>query len=106
MLLQKIKNTLEYKIMEDSLSRASFRGKETFKLPAGAKVISKEVTVDVEEIENGFLVCKRTEFKYRMKERDYNDYGSITKKFFSKENPLTLDESLMEDSKESVADKF
>lgn len=92
--------------MENSLTRASFRGKETFKLPVGAKIISKEVTVDVEEIENGFLVCKRTEFKYQAKGKDYNDWGSITKKFFSKENPLTLDEDLMEDSKESIADKF
>ena len=91
--------------MEDSLSRASFRGKEKATLPKGAKVISKEVSIDVEEIENGFLICKRTEIKFQLPGKDYNDYHSITKKFFAKENPLTLDEGVMED-KTSVADKF
>lgn len=91
--------------MEDSLSRASFRGKEKSSLPKGAKIISKELSIDVEEIENGFLISKRVEMKYQLPNRDYNDYHSYTKKYFAKDNPLTLNEEVMDD-KTSIADKF
>lgn len=61
------------------------------KIPKGAEVLSTEHNVDVEEIENGFLICKRTTTKYIAPGKEYNDYASTTKKWYSETNPLTID---------------
>lgn len=89
----------------EGLKNASFKSKEKNELPAGAKVIKKTTRVDVEEIENGFLVTKTTDVEYQPKESKYTDYKYINKKYYSKTNPLNID---LEDigDKESIADKF
>lgn len=69
------------------------KSKDSFELPKGAKVVSKEVRVVIEEIENGFLVCKNHEIRYLRKDsegKEYTDYAHITKKYFSKVDPLTI----------------
>lgn len=86
------------------LKNASFTGKSKDTLPAGAKVIKQTTNVEVEEIENGFLVTKRTEYEYQMKDKGYTDWKTIYKKYYSKTNPLTID--LDDIGKESIADKF
>lgn len=87
------------------LKNASFTAKSKDNLPAGAKIIKQTTNVDVEEIENGFLITKRTEYEYQKKDKDYTDWKSIYKKYYSKTNPLTID---LDDigSKDSIADKF
>jgi hypothetical protein len=105
----------------EALTRATFKQKEVDNIPKGAKIISKDVSITVEEIENGFLVSKSTEIKYEFDKR--TDYSYITKKFYAKENPLEIDmeglddktlasnfleekESKKEKKEESLANKF
>lgn len=87
---------------KEALTRATFKQKEVDSVPKGAKILSKDVSITVEEIENGFLVCKSTEMKYEVDKR--TDYSYNTKKYFSKENPLDLDMSKFEDK--TLADNF
>ncbi len=72
----------------EALTRATFKQKEVDNLPKGAKILSKDVSVTVEEIENGYLVCKSTEVKYEYEKK--TDYSYNTKKYYSKENPLDI----------------
>lgn len=62
--------------------------KNSFVLPKGATVINKTVNIEVEEIENGFLIIKRVELKYKRSDKDYSDYEYINKKYFSETNPF------------------
>lgn len=71
------------------------------KVPAGSEILSRSTSVDIEEIENGFIINKRTEVKYMAPKKEYSDYCSYTKKWYSKTNPLTINS----DDKE-LADLF
>lgn len=64
--------------------------KEQKKVPDGATILSKTVRVETEEIENGWLITKNFDVKYKEKGKDYNDYAYYTKKWYSKDNPLTV----------------
>lgn len=86
----------------EALTRATFKQKEVDNIPKGAKILSKDVSISVEEIENGFLVCKSIELKYEHDKR--TDYSYNTKKYFSKENPLEID--MEKFSEKSLADNF
>lgn len=90
--------------MATELRNASFKTKKVQSVPTGAKIVSKETSVEVEEIENGFLINKRTEVTYKMKDQGYNDYMSIQKKYFSTTNPLQMD--LEKLKPETLVDKF
>jgi|GEM_PF-3976884 len=62
-------------------------------MPKGAKILGKETTVEVEQIENGFLIIKRTEVKYAYKTGagdERTDYYWETKKMYSKEDPVKI----------------
>lgn len=72
----------------EKLSRATFKQKEVNNIPKGVKILSKDVSVTVEEIENGYLVSKSTEVKYEYEKK--TDYSYNTKKYYSKENPLDI----------------
>lgn len=73
--------------MTEGIKRATFISKESNELPKGAKILKKEVTIEVEEIENGFLTVKRLEYKYKVGENI--DWKYITTKSYSKDNPAT-----------------
>lgn len=88
--------------MAEALSRASFKKKEINNIPKGAKVLNKEVSISVEEIENGFLISKSVEVKYEIEKR--TDYSYYTKKYFAKENPLEIDMDSFEEK--TLADNF
>lgn len=79
----------------EALTRATFKQKEVDNIPKGAKILSKDVSITVEEIENGFLVSKSTEVKYEHEKR--TDWSYITKKFYAKENPLEIDMEGLDD---------
>ena len=83
----------------EKLSRATFKQKEVNNIPKGAKILSKDVSVTVEEIENGYLVSKSTEVKYEYEKK--TDYSYNTKKYYSKENPLDINLNIL-----SLADKI
>lgn len=61
------------------------------KIPKGAEILNTEHSVDIEEIENGFLICKRTTTKYMAPGKEYSDYAYNTKKWYSEDNPLSID---------------
>lgn len=84
------------------LTRATFKQKEVDAIPEGANVLSKDVSLEVEEIENGFLILKRIEAKYQIKDR--TDYFYTTKKWFANENPLEIDMEAIEEK--TLADNF
>lgn len=72
-------------------------------IPPGATILSTNVTTDVEEIENGYLITKRSETKYKAKGNDYSDWHYETKKWYSEDDPLTIttdDKSLADAFKE------
>ena len=80
------------------LSRATFRSKEENKVPSGWEIVKKETRLEVEEIENGFLVVKSADIKY-LDENGNTQWCYPCKKYFSKTNPLKIEEK-------SLADKF
>ena len=79
----------------EALTRATFKQKEVDNIPKGSKVLSKDVSITVEEIENGFLVSKSTEVKYEYNKK--TDWCYHTKKFYAKENPLEIDMEGLDD---------
>lgn len=79
----------------------SYNGKETNRLPKGAKIMKKDYNIRVEEIENGFIICKSYNVEYTL--GDNKEYSYFEKKWFSEENPL--DVSLDEEDK-YLADEF
>jgi len=50
--------------MEDCIKSARLDQKKTFELPQGATITKKDVSVVVEEIENGFLIRKTYDIKW------------------------------------------
>jgi len=85
------------------IHRATFKSKEITDIPVGAKILSKELSINVEEIENGFLICKLSNLTYSHNEETC--FACITKKYFSKENPLNIITG-GEITSDSIADKF
>lgn len=81
---------------------ASFKGKSKDKLPEGAEKISEEYSLRVEEIENGFIIVKNYDIKYKLGES--TDYLYYHKTWFSKENPLSIE--LEEDEEGNLEDNF
>lgn len=68
-------------------------------VPKGAEILKTETRVTVEEIENGFIITKSVETKYRIKESEHSDWDYNTKKYYSKTDPLEIklnDKSLAE----------
>ena len=79
------------------------------KLPAGAVVESKETSIRIEEIDNGFISVKRIEYKYSMPGKDYSDWKTIETKVYSESNPLKnlkIEPSGDKDVDSSLADIF
>lgn len=86
----------------NELKTASFEGKDTFKMPPKESIIKKSFNLTIEEIENGFILRKSYDIKYK-DESGETQYEYFTKKWFSEDNPMQIDESKVE---ESLADKF
>lgn len=89
--------------MEAELKQATFEGKDKYTMPSKDSIIKKDFSITVEEIENGFILRKSYDIKYK-DESGNIQYDYFTKKWFSKDNPMQIDESKMEE--ETLADKF
>lgn len=85
------------------LKSASLEKKKDFTLPKGGVIISKEVRLSVEEIENGFLLRKSYDIKWTNAESDDSNYEYFTRTWFSKDNPIQI---TMPDETKSLADKL
>jgi hypothetical protein len=79
--------------------------KEQKTLPKGAIVLSKSITTRVEEIENGYLICKNIEYKYETGTGDAKrtDWMYITKRWYTKEDPLEIK---LNSKDKALADSF
>ena len=88
---------------EENINYASFESKSNFKLPPGAVITKKSVSLTVEEIENGFIIRKSYDIDYE-NDAGENSYKHFTKKWYSKENPMDIDMSVTEEK--SLADKI
>jgi hypothetical protein len=87
----------------------SIINKPTKKLPAGAVVESKETSIRIEEIDNGFITIKSISYKYSLPGKDYNDWKTIDTKVYSENNPLKnikIESSGDKDVDSSLADIF
>lgn len=78
--------------------------REQPRMPKGSKVLSRNTRIEVEEIENGFLISKCYDIKYEYPTGEdkeiRTDYLYYTKKWFSKTDPLEIkiDEKSLADS--------
>jgi hypothetical protein len=89
------------------IKSATFQSKSGFKLPKGVTITKKDVTVTVEEIENGFIINKSYDIKWSKESEDgeiNTGYEYFTKKWFSETNPISIDEEFEDEM--SLADKF
>ena len=93
-------NLLTHKI-KIMLERATYRPKRVENLPAGANIIKTDISVDVEEIENGYLTTQNYEVKYELNGEICYFYKD--RKFFSKTNPMKFDDKA---AGASLADNF
>ena len=80
------------------LNKATFKSKEENKIPSESKIIKKNVQLEVEEIENGFLITKKAEVEY-LDKKGNTQWCYPYKKYFCKTNPLKIEEK-------SLAEKF
>ena len=87
--------------MED-ISSASFEGKPKLNLPDDAEIIKKDYSIRVREIENGYVIEKSYDIKYRL--GDETNYEYITKQWYSENNPMEI--NLEETDGEDLADKL
>lgn len=87
--------------MGELLKSARLESKKEFKLPEGATIIKKDVTLSVEEIENGYILRKSYDIKWNNEEGNSN-YEYFSKCWYSKENPITV--NMPKDK--SLADKL
>jgi hypothetical protein len=85
------------------LKSVSLEKKADFNLPKGATIVSKNVTLSAEEIENGFLLKKSYDIKWIKEGSDDTSYEYFSRTWFSKENPIQI--TLPNDTK-SLADKL
>lgn len=85
-----------------AFKNASFKGKEKNQLPEGAEIIKKDVSLTVEEIENGYLIVKSYDIRYKLKDTIHYEY--VTKKWYTKNNPMTIDLKAVKEK--PLADKF
>ena len=95
--------------MKDSkeIKSASFKSKSGFNLPKGVTVDKKDVRIEVEEIENGYIINKTYDIKWSKESEDgeiNTGYEYFTKKWFSETNPISIDEEFEDEM--SLADKF
>lgn len=76
---------------EVSIRKVS-KNEETKEIPAGAKILSKESRITVEEIENGFLVTKSTDVRYTVGTgKDvHTEYAYLVKKAYSATDPYKV----------------
>ena len=92
-------NLKEAKKSTTVTTRTSMEEKKEKTVPKGAEIISSNITTVTEEIDNCYLITKRYDITYRAKGSEHTDYCYYNKKWFSKEDPLTInlnDKSLAE----------
>ena len=75
--------------MAELINTARLESKKTFTLPEGATITRKDVSLCVEEIENGYILRKNYDIKW-VNEEGENQYDYFSRSWFSKENPIKV----------------
>lgn len=70
--------------------RTSTEKQQQKSVPKDAKIISKTIRTETEEIENGFIISKNYDVTYKEKGSEGSSYAYFSKKWYSKEDPLTI----------------
>jgi hypothetical protein len=86
----------------EALMNAEIEGKKTFTLPQGATVVKKSTNIRVEEIENGYIICKSYDIQWSPEGSSETKYDYFTKKWFQKDNPVKINMP----KEKSLADKL
>lgn len=100
-----LKNTImatESKLKETKkISTTVSMSTETKKkeVPKGAKILSRTVRTETEEIENGWLISKNFDISFEV--NGNRDWAYYTKKWYTKNDPLTV-----KVNDKSLADEF
>jgi len=70
----------------------SIREEKNKRPPKGSIIIEQTIRTETEEIENGWLIVKSWDGRYKTKdsEDDYGSWFNYSKKWFSKDDPLTV----------------
>lgn len=87
--------------MTELLKSARLESKKTFSLPKGGSITKKNVSLQVKEIENGFLLTKSYDLEW-VDSKGSNHYEYFDKCWYSETNPIEIN---MPDEK-SLADKL
>ena len=64
---------------------------EESRIPKDAEITSKDVTMTVREIENGFIITKSFHVRWKRKIEKYEDSAWYEKVWYSKDNPVKVD---------------
>ena len=84
--------------MESMIKSASYSEKSKSTVPEGAEVTKKEVRMEVEKIENGFILSKSFDINYTLDgSREYLYY---TEKTYFKTNPMKIQVADKKEKKE------
>ena len=75
--------------MGELINSARLESKKTFSLPEGATITKKDCSINVEEIENGYILRKSYDIKW-VNEEGESQYEYFTRSWFSKTNPITV----------------
>lgn len=73
---------------KETINEVSLEKKKSFTLPEGATILSQSERVTVKEIENGFVMSKSFDIRYKV--GDDTQYEYYTKEWFSKDNPVQI----------------
>jgi hypothetical protein len=88
--------------MSEAILNAEYESKKAFTLPEGAVIIKKSETISVREIENGFILRKSYDIKWKAADGDDTQYEYFSKEWHSTKNPL----SITMPKEKSLADKL
>ena len=84
-------------------SLIEIEGKKTFSLPEGGTIIKKSCTVSAREIQNGFILRKSWDIKWKPANEGDTQYEYFTEEWYTKENPVKI---TMPKGEKSLADKL
>lgn len=87
-MASKLKEAKTSARMTSSSTTLTTEVKENKEPPAGAKILTKTVRTETEQIENGWLISKNFDISYEIKgDKRWTYYH---KKWYSKDNPLEI----------------
>lgn len=78
------------KLRKSINTRVSIDNNNNSMPPKGATIIERNVSTSTEEIENGFLITKSVDGRYKIGKSDDSNWFNYSKKWYSKTDPLTV----------------